>query len=57
MNKTQLVEALAEKLGDKRTAASAVDAVLEIITDTVGSGGSVTLTGFGVFEARARAAR
>ena len=57
MNKTQLVEALAEKLGDKRTAASAVDGVIEIITDTVGSGGSVTLTGFGVFEARARAAR
>jgi DNA-binding protein HU-beta len=57
MNKTQLVEALAEKLGDKRTAASAVDGVLDIITETVGSGGSVTLTGFGVFEARARAAR
>jgi DNA-binding protein HU-beta len=57
MNKTQLVEALAEKLGDKRTAASAVDGVLDIITQTVGSGGSVTLTGFGVFEARARAPR
>ncbi|MFR9800824.1 HU family DNA-binding protein [Pseudonocardia sp. RS010] len=57
MNKTQLVDALAARLGDRRTAASAVDGVLDIIVDTVGSGGSVTLTGFGVFEARARAAR
>ena len=57
MNKTQLVDALAARLGDRRTAASAVDGVLSIIVDTVGSGGSVSLTGFGVFEARARAAR
>ncbi|GEL20064.1 HU family DNA-binding protein [Pseudonocardia asaccharolytica] len=57
MNKSQLVDALAARLGDRRTAASAVDGLLEIIVDTVGSGGSVSLTGFGVFEARARAAR
>ncbi|MHA6796020.1 HU family DNA-binding protein [Pseudonocardia bannensis] len=57
MNKTQLVDALAARIGDRRTAASAVDGLLEIIVDTVGSGGSVSLTGFGVFEARARAAR
>jgi DNA-binding protein HU-beta len=57
MNKTQLVDALAARIGDRRTAASAVDGVLDIIVDTVGSGGSVSLTGFGVFEARARAAR
>jgi DNA-binding protein HU-beta len=57
MNKTQLVEALAARIGDRRTAASAVDGVLSIIVDTVGSGSSVSLTGFGVFEARARAAR
>ncbi|MFC5996683.1 HU family DNA-binding protein [Pseudonocardia hispaniensis] len=57
MNKSQLVDALAARLGDRRTAASAVDGLLEIIVDTVGSGGSVSLTGFGVFEARARAPR
>jgi DNA-binding protein HU-beta len=57
MNKTQLVDALAARLGDRRTASSAVDGLLEIIVDTVGSGSSVTLTGFGVFEPRARAAR
>jgi DNA-binding protein HU-beta len=57
MNKTQLVDALAERLGDRRTAAAAVDGLLETIVDTVRSGDSVALTGFGVFEGRARAAR
>jgi len=57
MNKTQLVDALAARLGDRRTAASAVDGLLETIVDTVKGGEPVALTGFGVFEARARAAR
>ena len=57
MNKTQLVDALAERLGDRRTAATAVDGLLETIVDKVRTGESVTLTGFGVFEGRARAAR
>lgn len=57
MNKTQLVDALTERLGDRRTAAAAVDGLLETIVDKVRSGESVTLTGFGVFEGRARAAR
>lgn len=57
MNKTQLVDALAARIGDRSTAASAVDGLLDIIVDTVSSGGSVSLTGFGVFEARARAPR
>ncbi len=57
MNKIQLVDALAERLGDRRTAVAAVDGLLETIVDTVRSGDSVALTGFGVFEARPRAAR
>jgi DNA-binding protein HU-beta len=57
MNKTQLVDALAERLGDRRTAAAAVEGLLETIVDTVRSGQTVTITGFGVFEGRARAAR
>ena len=57
MNKSQLIDALAARLGDRRTAASAVDGLLSTIVDTVKSGESVSLTGFGVFEARARAAR
>ncbi|MDN5917388.1 MAG: integration host factor subunit beta [Pseudonocardia sp.] len=57
MNKAQLVDALAARLGDRRTAAAAVDGVVDVIVETVGAGDSVTLTGFGVFEARRRAAR
>ncbi len=57
MNKSQLIDALAARLGDRRTAASAVDGLLSTIVETVQSGESVSLTGFGVFEARARAAR
>ena len=57
MNKSQLIDALAARLGDRRTAASAVDGLLSTIVEAVKSGESVSLTGFGVFEARARAAR
>ena len=57
MNKSQLVDALADRLGDRRTAATAVDALLQIVVDTVQAGDSVSLAGFGVFESRARAAR
>jgi DNA-binding protein HU-beta len=57
MNKSQLVEALAERLGDRRAAATAVDNLLQIVVDTVRSGDSVSIAGFGVFESRARAAR
>src|SRR5690242_20057550 len=57
MNKSQLIDALAARLGDRRTAASAVDGLLATIVETVKAGESVSLTGFGVFEARARAAR
>jgi len=57
MNKTQLVDALGERLGDRRTAAAAVEGLLGTIVDTVRSGETVTITGFGVFESRARAAR
>ncbi len=57
MNKSQLVDALADRLDDRRVAATAVDALLQIVVDTVRSGESVSLAGFGVFESRARAAR
>jgi DNA-binding protein HU-beta len=57
MNKSQLVDALADRLGDRKSAATAVDALLQIVVDTVRSGDSVSLAGFGVFESRARAAR
>lgn len=57
MNKAQLVDALAQRLGDKRTAGAAVDGLLDVIVRTVQKGEKVNIAGFGVFEKRARAAR
>jgi DNA-binding protein HU-beta len=58
VNKAELVTALAEHLdGDRKTAAAAVDGLLDVIVRTVHAGDSVSLTGFGVFERRDRAAR
>ena len=54
MNKSQLVDALAAASATGSTAATAVDALLQTIVDTVRSGDSVSLAGFGVFESRAR---
>ncbi|MGI8868839.1 MAG: HU family DNA-binding protein [Mycobacteriales bacterium] len=58
MNKAQLVESLALQLGgDKKTAAHAVEAVTDTIVRSVSKGEKVSITGFGVFEKRVRAAR
>ena len=57
MNKAELIDALAARLGDKKAASSALDAVLGEIQTAVTKGDKVSLTGFGVFEKRARAAR
>jgi DNA-binding protein HU-beta len=57
VNKAQLIEALAERLGDKKTASQAVEGVVDLIVRNVNKGEKVNITGFGVFEKRARAAR
>lgn len=58
MTKTQLVATLAEKMGtDKKTAAAAIDALIETITDEVAAGGAVTLPGVGKFFCRERPER
>ncbi len=57
VNKTQLIDALAERLGDKKIAAAAVAGLVDLVVRAVNSGDKVTITGFGVFEKRARAAR
>src|SRR5919112_1170980 len=57
VNKAELVEALAVSLGDKRQATAALDAVLSEIQNAVTKGDKVSITGFGVFEKRVRAAR
>ncbi|WP_018177120.1 HU family DNA-binding protein, partial [Jongsikchunia kroppenstedtii] len=58
MNKAELIEELTKKLGtDRRTATEAVEHIVDTIVRAVNKGESVTITGFGVFEKRRRAAR
>lgn len=55
MNKTDLVNAVAEKGFAKKDADLAVKAVLDSITQALKDGEKVQLIGFGTFEVRARA--
>lgn len=57
MNKAQLVEAIADKVGGRQQAADAVDAVLDAIVRAVVGGDRVSVTGFGSFEKVDRPAR
>jgi DNA-binding protein HU-beta len=58
MNKTELVERVAESTGKtKKEASLIVDTVLQTISDALKKGEKVTLIGFGNFEVRERAAR
>lgn len=58
MNKTELVNALAERTGlSKKNAEEVLTATLDIITETLVEGEKVQLVGFGSFEVRERAAR
>ena len=58
MNKAELIDVLTEKMGsDRRSATAAVENVVDTIVRAVYKGDSVTITGFGVFEQRHRAAR
>ncbi|MEV5707263.1 HU family DNA-binding protein [Actinoallomurus sp. NPDC052274] len=57
MNKLQLVEAISERVGDKKTALAAVDAIIDTVMTTVANGEKVAITGFGSWEAVTRPAR
>lgn len=58
MNKSELIEAVAESAGiSKAAAASAVDGFAEAIKGALKKGDQVTLVGFGTFTVRERAAR
>ncbi|MET9152432.1 HU family DNA-binding protein [Streptomyces griseoflavus] len=57
MNKAQLVEAIADKVGGRQQAADAVDHVLDAIVRAVVAGERVSVTGFGSFEKVDRPAR
>jgi len=58
MNKTQLIDVVANKTGlKKKEADAAVVAVIEAIEEALKSGEKVQLIGFGTFEVKERAAR
>jgi len=58
MNKSELIDAVAGKADlTKAAAGRAVEAVLDAVVETVAKGDSVSVIGFGTFEARKRAAR
>ena len=58
MNKTQFVDAVAQKAGmSKREAEAAVNAMTAVIADELKAGEKVQLIGFGTFEVKTRAAR
>ena len=58
MTKKDLINAVSETSGvSKKDTAAVIDAVFVAITDSVASGDSVQLVGFGTFEARRREAR
>jgi DNA-binding protein HU-beta len=58
VNKTQFIEALAERFdGNRKEAEKALESVLDTITREVVAGEKVSITGFGSFEKRTRNAR
>ena len=58
MNKGELVEAVMNRLGgSKKGAENAVDAVFDVISDSLRRGDDVSLSGFGTFLVKKRAAR
>jgi len=57
MNKGELIDYIGGRLGDRKAATAALDAVLSEIQNAVTKGDKVSITGFGVFERRERAAR
>ena len=57
MNKTELVAALAEKTQlPKKNAELALNAVVEVITESLSKGDKVQIVGFGSFEVKDRPA-
>ena len=57
-NKADLIDGVASKTGlTKKDATSAVEALFDVVTETLADGERVQVTGFGSFEVRDRAAR
>ena len=58
MNKTELIAVVAEKVGmTKKDAERVVSATIETIEASLVKGDKVSISGFGIFEVKAREAR
>ena len=58
MNKAELISAVAEAAGlSKKDTEKSVNAVIDVIGNSLKAGDKVQLVGFGSFEVKARAAR
>ena len=58
MNKAELIDAVADAADISKAAAGrSVDTMLEVITESLKNGTTVTLVGFGTFSSRRRNAR
>ena len=58
MNKTELIAAVAEKTGmTKKDAERVINATVDTITENLVKGEKVAMSGFGIFEVKAREAR
>jgi DNA-binding protein HU-beta len=58
MNKADLIQAVVEKTGlTKKESTKALEAVIDVISESLAKGDKVQLVGFGTFEVRDRKAR
>lgn len=57
MNKSDLIDRLTERLGDKGVATAAVDGLTDIVSRSLVKGEKVSISGFGTWERVERAAR
>jgi len=58
MNKQELIEALSNKLGNSKSdAEKALQAFVDVVTETLRAGNEVNISGFGSFQVSNRAAR
>lgn len=58
MNKSELIAAIAAKTGEtKKNAEASLNALIDVVTETLVKGDKLQLVGFGSFEVRKRAAR
>ena len=58
MNKRELINTIAEKIGaDRKVVSDTLDTIESVVTEQLKSGSEVNLTGFGIFHVAVRKAR